>query len=155
MAQATIPVPIHPKHDIHKFQDIKPKLMRDNWTSWKREMLAMAMDRGLYATINATDELPDATNQTITVAVAGDPWSETSLYCNYKKSGAAETTQSTVKFFYVSLLNFRHQLITWINVQKFGPYSCENLNLTIPVSGTHLRSTSTPRPFLFCLSFVP
>ena len=48
----------HPKHDIHKFRDIKPKLGRDNWVSWKRELLATARDRGLYATILGTDPLP-------------------------------------------------------------------------------------------------
>jgi transposase InsO family protein len=56
-----------PKHDIHKFRDIRPKLGRDNWVSWKRELLATARDRGLYAIITGTDELPDDKNSTITV----------------------------------------------------------------------------------------
>ena len=34
-------------------------------------MLAIARDRGLYAIINGMDELPDATNQTVPVTVAG------------------------------------------------------------------------------------
>ena len=57
MAQATI-TGSHPKHDIHKFRDIKPKLGHDNWVSWKRELLATARDRGLYTTILGTDTLP-------------------------------------------------------------------------------------------------
>ena len=61
---------VHPKHDIHKFQDIKLKLDQDNWVSWKREMLATARDRGLYATIIGTDLLPTTQNQT-TAIVAG------------------------------------------------------------------------------------
>ena len=58
----------HPKHDIHKFRDIKPKLGRDNWLSWKRELLATARDRGLYATILGTDPLPSTGNQIITIS---------------------------------------------------------------------------------------
>ena len=57
----------HPKHDIHKFRDIKPKLGHDNWLSWKRELLATARDRGLYATILGTDPLPSTANQIITM----------------------------------------------------------------------------------------
>ena len=57
MAQVTTTAP-HPKHNIHKFWDIKPKLGRDNWVSWKCELLAMARDRGLYTTILGTDILP-------------------------------------------------------------------------------------------------
>lgn len=64
MAQVAITTS-HPKHDIHKFRDIKPKLGRDNWVSWKRELLAMARDRGLYSTILGTDILPSPTNQTV------------------------------------------------------------------------------------------
>ena len=56
MTQVTTTTP-HPKHDIHKFQDIKPKFSCDNWVSWKREMLAMACDRGLYTMILGTDIL--------------------------------------------------------------------------------------------------
>ena len=55
------------KHDIHKFRDLKPKLGRDNWVPWKRELLAVARERGLYATILGTDILPSTTNQTITM----------------------------------------------------------------------------------------
>ena len=94
-------------------------------------MLAKARDRGLYAIINGTDELPKTNNQTITVTVASISMVRTSLYYNYKKSGVTETMQPTVKFFHVSLPNFGHQSITPINVQKPGPYSHENLNLTI------------------------
>ena len=39
--------------------------------SWKREMLAMVRDRGLYNIITGMDKLPDAANQTITVTTAG------------------------------------------------------------------------------------
>ena len=56
-----------PKHDIHKFRDIRPKLGRDNWVSWKRELLATARDRGLYAVIIGTDTLPDEKNSRITI----------------------------------------------------------------------------------------
>ena len=58
----------HPKHDIHKFCDIKPKLGCDNWLSWKRELLAMAQDRGLYATILGTNPLPSTSKQIITMS---------------------------------------------------------------------------------------
>ena len=66
MAQVAATTP-HPKHDVHKFRDLKPKLGRDNWLSWKRELLAMVRDRGLYSTILSTDILPTITNQTITM----------------------------------------------------------------------------------------
>ena len=55
----------HPKHNIHKFWEIKPKLGRDNWISWKRELLATARDRGLYANILGNDERPTKRNQTV------------------------------------------------------------------------------------------
>ena len=58
MSQATSP----PKHNIHKFRDIKPRLRRDNWTSWKRELLATARDRGLYSIITGTDLIPRETS---------------------------------------------------------------------------------------------
>ena len=61
MAQTTA-IASHPKHDIHKFRDIKPKLGCDNWISWKRELLATARDRGLYANILSTDVLPSKNN---------------------------------------------------------------------------------------------
>ena len=66
MAQVAITT-AHPKHDVHKFCDIKPKLGRDNWISWKRELLATARDRGLYSTILGSDTLPSPDNQTITM----------------------------------------------------------------------------------------
>ena len=47
-----------PRHDVHKFRDIRPKLSRDNWVSWKRDILATARDRGLYGTFLGTDVLP-------------------------------------------------------------------------------------------------
>ena len=64
MAQVAVTTP-HPKHNVHKFQDLKPKLGRDNWLSWKRELLAMVRDCSLYSTILDTDILPTLTNQTI------------------------------------------------------------------------------------------
>ena len=66
MAQVAVTT-THPKHDVHKFRDIKPKLGRDNWISWKRELLATARDRGLYATILGSDILPSPDNQIITM----------------------------------------------------------------------------------------
>ena len=48
----------HPKHDIHKFQDIHTKLSKTNWVSWKWELLATARDRGLYAILTSVDTLP-------------------------------------------------------------------------------------------------
>ena len=67
MANA-MPLPLsHPKHDIHKFRDVKPRLRRDNWTSWKRKLLAMARDRGLYSIITGTDLIPRNTNPAATV----------------------------------------------------------------------------------------
>ena len=66
MAQVAITTP-HPKHDVHKFRDLKLKLGRDNWLSWKRELLATARDCGLYSTILGTDILPTLANQTITM----------------------------------------------------------------------------------------
>ena len=71
MAQATVPVPVYSKHDIHKFCDIHPKLTKENWMSWKREMLAMVRDRGLYNITTGMDKLPDGANRTITVTTAG------------------------------------------------------------------------------------
>ena len=65
MAQVTLTA-THPKHDIHKFRDLKPKLGRDNWLSWKRELLATARDRGLYSTILGTDILPSITDPSVT-----------------------------------------------------------------------------------------
>ena len=58
MSQITSP----PKHDIHKFWNIKPRLRQDNWTSWKRELLATARDRGLYSIITGTDLIPRETS---------------------------------------------------------------------------------------------
>ena len=67
MANAT-PIPIsHPKHNIHKFRDVKPRLGRDNWTSWKCKLLAMARDRGLYGIIPGTDLIPRNTNPAATI----------------------------------------------------------------------------------------
>ena len=62
MSQAT-----QPKHDIHKFRDIKPKLSCDNWISWKRELLATARDRGLYTNILNTYKKPLTTDPQITM----------------------------------------------------------------------------------------
>ena len=62
MSQAT-PNPISPpKHDIHKFRDIKPRLGQDNWMSWKWELLATARDRGLYGIIICTNLIPRETS---------------------------------------------------------------------------------------------
>ena len=58
---------MHPKYDIYKFCDLKPKLGHDNWISWKRELLAMVRDQGLYSSILGTDIFPITTNETITM----------------------------------------------------------------------------------------
>jgi Reverse transcriptase (RNA-dependent DNA polymerase)/gag-polypeptide of LTR copia-type/Pol polyprotein, beta-barrel domain len=42
-------------------------LSRDNWVSWKRELLATARDRGLYSVILGTDELPNKKDTNITM----------------------------------------------------------------------------------------
>ena len=55
-----------PKHNVHKFRDIRPKLSRDNWISWKRDILTTAHDRGLYGTILGTDLLPTVQDITST-----------------------------------------------------------------------------------------
>jgi len=57
---------IHPKHNIYKFRDIKPKLRHNNWILWKHEVLPTARDRGLYATILGTDLLPLMSNPNVT-----------------------------------------------------------------------------------------
>jgi gag-polypeptide of LTR copia-type len=67
MAQPTTIRASYPRHGIHKFRDIRPKLSRENWTSWKRELLVTARDRGLYAVITSTDHYPDPANRTVTV----------------------------------------------------------------------------------------
>jgi hypothetical protein len=59
MAQATVP----PRYDIHKFIDVKPKLDRENWMSWKRDFIAVTKNRGLYKIITGADRMPTNTNQ--------------------------------------------------------------------------------------------
>ena len=85
MAQANPPaLQSPPKHDIHKFRDITPKLGRDNWVSLKRQLLVTARDRGLYANITGTDPIPTAQSQltavaagvTVTLAQLIDEWTE-------------------------------------------------------------------------------
>ena len=66
MAQTTA-IASYPKHDIHKFRDIKTKLGHDNWISWKQELLATARDQGLYANILSTDVLPSKNNFKFTI----------------------------------------------------------------------------------------
>jgi hypothetical protein len=56
-----------PKHDIHKFRDIRPKLGRDNWVSWKRDLLTTARDRGLYVTITGSEVKPTEHDTLITI----------------------------------------------------------------------------------------
>jgi hypothetical protein len=68
MAQQTpYMVAHHPKHDIHKFRDIKPKLTKENWTSWKRELMAMARDRGLFEIITGKEEYLMNMNKIVTI----------------------------------------------------------------------------------------
>jgi CHAD domain-containing protein len=67
MAQALTTNHTTAKHDIHKFRDIKPKLGKDTWMSWKRELLATARDRELYKIITGADPYPKATNLQTTV----------------------------------------------------------------------------------------
>src|SRR3979490_68738 len=73
MAQITNSNP-HPKHDIHKFRDIIPMLSRDNWSSWKREILATARERGLYAIILGTDTIPTTPSSTASFTQLMDEW---------------------------------------------------------------------------------
>ena len=63
-----------PKHYIHKFQDIKPKLGRDNWTSWKREILATVRERGIYAVINGMHIIPNTPNSMTSLTQLMDEW---------------------------------------------------------------------------------
>lgn len=51
-----------PKHDIHNFREILPRLGKDNWVSWKRELLATGRDRGFYRLIINMEPLPTAAN---------------------------------------------------------------------------------------------
>ena len=71
MAQANPPTPYSPpKHDIHKFWVITPKLGRDNWVSWKRQLLVTDRDIGLYANITGMDILPTAQTQLAAIAAS-------------------------------------------------------------------------------------
>ena len=54
-----------PKHDIHKFRDIKPRLGNDNWITWKRDLLTAARNRGLYRIITGIDLYPVVNTSTI------------------------------------------------------------------------------------------
>lgn len=47
----------HSKHDIHKFHDIKLKLMKEHWISWKQEIIVTMRDRGLDGIILGMDLL--------------------------------------------------------------------------------------------------
>ena len=51
-----------PKHDIHKFREISPRLGRDNWVSWKRELLATGRDRGFYRLVIGQEPFPTSIN---------------------------------------------------------------------------------------------
>ena len=67
MSQVITTLISHPKHDIHKFWDIHPKLSKTNWVSWKWELLATARDRGLYAIITGADTLPSISRLNTTI----------------------------------------------------------------------------------------
>ena len=67
MSQVIATLISHPKHDIHKFQDIHLKLSKTNWVSWKQELLATARDRGLYAIITGADTLPSISRLNTTI----------------------------------------------------------------------------------------
>ena len=54
------------KHNVHKFRDIKPKLGKENWVLWKREMQATMRDRGLHGVITGTEVLPTTAMVAIT-----------------------------------------------------------------------------------------
>jgi gag-polypeptide of LTR copia-type len=71
MAQVTPTPTSHPKHNIHKFRDIKPNLGRENWVSCKHELLATARDRVLYATVLGSDLIPVITDPTVTMTASG------------------------------------------------------------------------------------
>ena len=51
-----------PKHNIHKFREISPRLGRDNWVSCKRELLATMRDRGFHRLITAQEPFSTTTN---------------------------------------------------------------------------------------------
>ena len=61
-----------------------PKTGRDNWVSWKQQLLATARYRGLYTTINGMDILPTVQTQlvaaamgaTVTLAQLIDEWTD-------------------------------------------------------------------------------
>ncbi|KAF8588364.1 hypothetical protein K439DRAFT_1613618 [Ramaria rubella] len=65
MVVQNAPIPPHPKHDIHKFRDIKPRLGSENWITWKCDLLTMARDRGLYRMIFGMDFYPVVNTATI------------------------------------------------------------------------------------------
>ncbi|KAF8531727.1 hypothetical protein JB92DRAFT_2848117, partial [Gautieria morchelliformis] len=92
MAQTTA----HPKHDIHKFCDIKPKLDKENWMSWKRELLATMRDRGIFKTITGVDPYHVTANQQITVVaginMVGSTASQILLCISPKLQTAIDTT---------------------------------------------------------------
>ena len=76
MAQLAAVSTSPPKHDIHKFHNIKPKLGCDNWISWKRELLVTSRDRGLYACIIRTDALPTAPSVTTPLVQLLEEWND-------------------------------------------------------------------------------
>ena len=64
----------YPKLNIHKFQDIKPKLDRDSWSSWNREILATVREGGIYAVINGTDITCNTPNSMTSLTQLMDEW---------------------------------------------------------------------------------
>ena len=81
MAQPNPPIPtsLPPgKHNVHKFQEITPRLDRDNWVSWKWEILVTMRERGLYEITLGQELLPTLANTpiytlgTIEVTVTGN-----------------------------------------------------------------------------------
>jgi len=64
----------YPKLNIHKFQDIKPKLGRDSWSSWNREILATVREGGIYAVINGTDITCNTPNSMTSLTQLMDEW---------------------------------------------------------------------------------
>ena len=66
----SIPTPF--LHDVHKFQEIQPKLERDNWVKWKMEIIAIMKDRGLYDMITGADPKPSSASSLITT-ISGVP----------------------------------------------------------------------------------
>ena len=103
----TIPTNLLAKHDIHKFWDIRAKLGKDNWISWKRELLATARDRSLYASITGKTRYQYYPCQPLSSLM----------------SGMTETMSLTTIYYSASHWNSKQRLMTWNMLPKPGKSS--------------------------------